>query len=70
MVDRKNPLDYIPLNEGAGVRSDGRVEDWVQLWWKDGTGKAWSRHGLKVLEPNDWFDLSNNQAPRLWISPQ
>ena len=22
-----NPLDYIPLNEGAGVRKNGRVED-------------------------------------------
>ena len=30
MMTRMNPLDYIPLNEGAGVRSNGRVEDWVQ----------------------------------------
>ena len=53
MLAGRNPLDYIPLNEGSGVKSDGRVEDWVQSWWKDGTGKAWGGHVLKVLEQND-----------------
>ena len=36
----RNPLDYILLNEGAGMRSIGRVEDWVQSWWNDAYGKA------------------------------
>ena len=51
------------------MRSNGRVEDWVQLWWNDASGKAWCGHKLKVLEPKDLFDLPNNETLRLWVPP-
>ena len=69
MVAGKNPLDYIPLNEGAGARSNGKIEAWVKTWWNDASGQPWCGQKLKVLQPNDWFDLPNNQAPRLWLPP-
>ena len=68
MVGRK-PLDYIPYNEGAGARTNGQEEECVQLWWKDVSGNAWCGHELKLLEPNDWFDLPNSKSPRLWVPP-
>ena len=69
MMAGKNPLNYIPFNEGAGVRSNGKIEAWVQPWWNDASGRPWCGHELKILKPNDWFDLPNNQAPRLWVPP-
>ena len=32
MMIGRNPLDYIPLNEGAGARANEQVEEWVQSW--------------------------------------
>ena len=65
----RNLLDFIPPNKGAGVRANKKVEDWVQLWWNDASKEAWCGHKLKVLEPKDWFDLPNNESPRLWLPP-
>ena len=53
MVAGKNPLDYIPHNEGAGARSKGKIEAWVQSWWNNASGQPWCGHEMKVLEPND-----------------
>ena len=69
MMAGRNPLDYIPLNKGVGVRSNGKIEAWVQSWCNDASGELWPGHELKVLKPNDWFDLPNNQAIRLWLPP-
>ena len=37
----KNPWSYVPLNEDADHRSEGRVADWVKHWWHDEEGKPW-----------------------------
>ena len=69
MMAGKDPLTFIPLDEDADERSDGRVSQWVQSWWQDESGESWCGHGLKRLMPDDWFDLHNNDNPRLWVPP-
>lgn len=74
-----DPWDFVPLNEDANERSEGRVEEWVRSWWSDDTGKPWNRIGddrtqyesslLTKLEPIDWFRLHEINSNRLWIPP-
>lgn len=39
MMAGKDPLQYIPLNKGAGERSGGKVEEWVRSWWSRDDGE-------------------------------
>jgi len=32
-------------------------------------GSPWCGSDLRLLKPEDWFDLHNNSEPRLWIPP-
>ena len=78
-----NPWSYIPLNEDADSRSEGRVLKWVNSWWHDEAGEAWcaprekrgkgntrgESEGLARLEPEDWFRLHEVKGHRLWIPP-
>lgn len=36
-----NPWSYIPLNEDADSRTEGRVSKWVNSWWCDEDGESW-----------------------------
>ena len=53
----ESPLKYIPLNQGAVERSRGRVQDWVNVWWNDTRGKPILGKPLRLLKPDDWFEL-------------
>ena len=70
MITGKNSLDFIPLNNLADERSGGRVGSWITSWRKYRSGAAWGRYALKRLSPNDWFQLHNQDKPRLWTPPQ
>ena len=39
------------------------------MWWNDASGEAWCERKLRVLEPNDWFDLAINKASILLVPP-
>ena len=69
MMAGKDPLSFLPLDKGAGQRSQGRVQEWIRSWWTDGEGKAWQDQPLHELKPEDWFSLHENPNPRLWIPP-
>ncbi|EJK73831.1 hypothetical protein THAOC_04525 [Thalassiosira oceanica] len=65
----ESPLRFIPLDTGAVARSRGRVQEWVNSWWNDLSGKPYLGADLRLLEPNDWFELYDIKAPRLWSPP-
>ena len=64
-----DPLQYIPLNEGANEQVDGRVEEWVNSWWSLENGEPWFGDKLRLLSPEDWFLLHTFSTPRLWMPP-
>jgi len=65
----ESPLKYIPLSQGAVERSRGRVRDWVNCWWNDAQGDPILGKPLRLLNPDDWFELYDNDSPRLWSPP-
>ena len=65
----ESPLHFIPLDTGAVARSQGRVQKWVNSWWNDLSGEPYLGSSLRLLEPNDWFELYDIEAPRLWSPP-
>jgi hypothetical protein len=65
----EDPLSFIPLNEGADERTLGRVQTWVDSWWRNVDHKPWCGVALKRLEPADWFLLHTFEDPRLWVPP-
>jgi hypothetical protein len=64
-----DPLSFIPLNEGADERVHGRLKIWVDSWWRDGNGHPWFGQDLRLLTPEDWFELHTMDEPRLWMPP-
>ena len=69
MMAGLDPLSFIPLNEDASRRTKSRVVDWIASWWSDRRGQSWCGLPLKLLAPEDWFELHNIWEPRLWIPP-
>lgn len=65
----ESPLKYIPLDEGAVSRSQGRVRDWIDSWWLNAEGAPILGKKLRLLEPVDWFELYDIDSPRLWSPP-
>lgn len=78
----ENPWSFIPLNEDADSRTDGRVSQWIRLCWEDSDGRPlflnsqlqgcdeiWESSQLIKLEPTDWFRLHEIPGHRLWIPP-
>ena len=69
MMAGKHPLTFVLLNEDTSQLSGTRVSQWVDSWWKGKDGEPWCGRNLKLLKPDDWFDLHNIQEARLWIPP-
>ena len=69
MMAGVDPLTYLPLNQDAHERSDGEVTKWIHSWWKEPDGTPWGGVPLQHLSPEDWFQLSDIKAPRLWTPP-
>jgi hypothetical protein len=57
-----DPLVFLPLAQSANDRVDGQVRDWVDTWWKSGSGEAWCGADLTLLSPDDWFNLKNDPS--------
>ena len=55
---------FIPLADGADLRSRGRVSQWVNWWWGD-----WCDAPLVRIDENKWFELPNITGPGLWMPP-
>ena len=68
MIKGEDPLQYIPLDQGAVERS-AAVETWVRSWWKGAKGGPALGQELKLLEPADWFSTYEFEEPRLWSPP-
>ena len=65
-----DPLSFIPLNEGADERGvGGRVQTWIESWWNTEQGQPWFGKPLKLLQPENWFQLHEIEDPRLWLPP-
>ena len=65
-----HPLEYLPLNEDANFRAGGAVKEWADSWWgRGGTKGSVNEKPLKLLSPEDWFTLYENEEPRLWCPP-
>ena len=69
IINGKNLLNFINLNELADERSGGRLVSWIDSWWKDRTEAAWGGRAPKNLAPDDWFKLHTQDRPRLWTHP-
>jgi hypothetical protein len=64
-----DPFSFLPISQGAGERMPVDVEAWVNSWWRSPEGSPWCGEELRLLTPNDWFDLRNVAGPRLWMPP-
>ena len=69
IINGKNLLNFINLNELADERSGGRLVSWIDSWWKDRTEAAWWGRALKRLLPDDWFDMHIQDRPIVWNPP-
>ena len=69
MMAGRNPLEFIPLNEGAAERVGPRLEKWIESWWNGPKNQAWCGQNLRRLKPDDWFELRDIDEPRLWMPP-
>ena len=56
-------MDYIPLHLGAVERS-GDLHRWIQSWWPEEQVSK-----LRLLTPDDWFELDDQGDCVLWSPP-
>ena len=64
MMAGADHLLFIPLADGAYMRSNGRVFRWINAWWGD-----WQRAPLVDVDHNNWFELQRVSGPWLWMPP-
>jgi hypothetical protein len=69
MMAGRDPLSFIPFNQGADERSGGRVSRWVRSWWKSRKGADFCGMPLKTITKDNMFELRDLQAARLWMLP-
>ena len=69
MMAGRDPLSFIPFNQGADERSGGRVSKWVRSWWKSRKGVDFGGMSLKTITKDNMFELRDLQAARLWMLP-
>jgi hypothetical protein len=69
MIPGSNPLSFVPFHLGANERSCGKILPWVTSWWQDSDRSPRGKAPVAFLEPNDWFELSKSNSPRLWCPP-
>ena len=70
MMAGEDPLSFIPLDKGAGQRSEGRVQEWIRKWWGGGEG-AKPALGAALVEVTKemMFELNTVEGARLWVPP-
>jgi hypothetical protein len=69
MMVGRDPLSFIPFNQGADERSDGQVSTWVHSWWKSRKGIDFGGFPLKTITKDKVFELRDLEAARLWVLP-
>ncbi len=69
MMAGRDPLLFIPFNQGAEDRSGGQVSTWVRSWWKMKRGTDFGGFPLRTITKDNMFELRDLKAARLWIMP-
>jgi hypothetical protein len=69
MKKGSDPMQFLPLCEGAAERAGTGIEKWVRSWWALEDGTPWFGQELNLLMPKDWFLLYQIKEPRLWLPP-
>jgi hypothetical protein len=69
MMAGEDPMSFLPFDQGADERSDGKVSAWVKSWWKDEHGADWGNFPLKEVTKDNMFELKNVDGARLWMPP-
>ena len=65
----KDPLSFIPFNQGADDRAGGKVSAWVHSWWKTKKGTPFGGFPLRNITKDNMFELRDLKAARLWMMP-
>jgi hypothetical protein len=68
MKKGSDPMQFLPLCEGAAERAGTGIEKWVRSWWALEDGTPWFGQE-NLLMPKDWFLLYQIKEPRLWLPP-
>ena len=69
MMAGKDPLPFIPFNQGVDDRSAGKVSAWVHSWWKTKRGMPFGGFPLRNITKDNMFELRDLKAARLWMMP-
>ena len=69
MMAGKNPLSFIPFNQGADDRSGGNVSAWVNSWWSTKRDMPFGGFTLRNITKDNMFELRDLKAARLWMIP-
>ncbi len=69
MMAGKDPLLFIPFNQGADNRLGWRVSTWVQSWWETKRGTDFGGFPLRTITKDNMFELQDLRAARLWMMP-
>jgi hypothetical protein len=67
MMAGKDPLSFIPFNQGADDRSRGKVSAWVHSWWKTRRDTPFGGFPLRNITKDNMFELRDLKAARLWM---
>ena len=58
----KDPLSFIPFNQGADDRAGGKVSAWVHSWWKTKKGMPFGGFPLRNITKDNMFELRDCSA--------
>ena len=68
-----DPLNLVPVAQGAGQRSCGAVTKWIRSWWKHAPDGhcvlPWGKTPLVGVTKDNMFELKDVVGSRLWMLP-
>ena len=68
-----DPLNLVPVAQGAGQRSCGAVTKWIRSWWKHAPNpdcvRSWGETALVEVTKDNMFELKDVVGSRLWMLP-
>jgi hypothetical protein len=53
MKSGADPMVFLPLAQLGDDRMGGQIRDWMNTWWRSGSGDAWCGADLTLLSPED-----------------
>ena len=68
-----DPVNLVPISQGADQRSAGAVTRWIRGWWKQaqtpGCAETFGQAPLVEVTKDNMFELRNVVGSRLWVLP-